>query len=189
MDKRDISAVASQASMSAGAVLGFWFIVEYLVLVLSTEHIYLNLIRVPMLFATPLLLTLLSLKFRKIIFQVTGQNKIMFLQLFIFGIQAMFFGGLLEAFLIFAYNSWLFPTNLYDMRQALIAQYTEVGQMLQTTGSALGSEFVQTFNEARDLLKEAPLERPIDAALSALSNDVFYGMCLMVVIALILRKK
>lgn len=176
-----------QVLMRAGAILGLWFVIEYLVFVMASQNIMFNLIHTPMMFVTPVLLFMLVRKLRQTIYSEVGLR---FFQVLTYGVQMMFFAGLIEAFFIYAYNQWLFPTNLMEMRQALLSQYAEVTQMMESVpGNPLGQNLTGAFNQAHDILKEAPVERPIDAALNAISNDILYGILWMIPFGLILKKK
>lgn len=176
-----------QYLMQAGTIMGMWFIVEYIVFVLATGNILLNFVHTPMMFVTPVLLFFLIRKLRNAIFP-TGEFR--FVQAFSYGVQLMFFGGLIEAFFIYAYNQWISPGNLLEMRQALLAQYAEVTEMMGTIpNNPLGGTMGKAFTEAQEILAEAPVERPIEAAINALSNDITYGFLWMIPLAFILRRK
>ncbi|MBQ0056336.1 MAG: DUF4199 domain-containing protein [Bacteroidales bacterium] len=183
---RELARMVTQYLMRAGMILGMWFVVEYLVFVQSQSHIIFSLLHAPMMLVTPVLLFILIKKMRNVFFQTRGFR---FSQVVIYSSQLMFFAGLIEAIFIYAYNQWLYPGNLLEMRDALIAQYDSLSQTITQMGSTLPPSLVNTFNEARQILAESDINRPIEVAINALSNDVFYGLIWAIPFGLILKRR
>ncbi len=169
--------------MKMALPLGGWFIIEYLMRNAAAKNVLLSFITTPMMIVTPIALWFIIRQLRR---SILG-NQMMGFQAWTFGTQLMFFAGLLEALFIYLYNEFLFPTNLTEVQQAMILQYEEAAASLRTIGAF--PSMLQPMQEMIDTLKETPVSSPIETAISQLSTDIFYGMLLMIPIALIVRKK
>ncbi len=163
--------------------LGLFFIVEYWVRNASATNVLLGLFTFPMMLVTPVALWWLLRKLRRTVLS----DMMLGIQAWSFGVQLMFFAGLIESLFIYVYNQFLFPANLYEVQQATIAQYEEVYAMFQSLGTM--QAYLPTLQQAIDLLKEAPVSSAIETAITSLSNEIFIGMILMVPIAFIVRKR
>jgi len=167
--------------MKMALPLGIWFIVLYLLRNLAASHVTLVLVTTPLALVTPIALWWILRRLRE---QLGGY--MMGFQLWVFGVQLMFFAGLIEGLFIYVYNEFLKPGNLVRVQEAAIRQYEDVIGTLKPTGQY--DSWLQVFQEQLDALKEAPLLSPIETAVSTLSQDMFIGMILMIPIALILRR-
>lgn len=167
--------------MKMALPLGGWFVVIYLLRNAATTNVALSLITTPLALVTPIALWWIIRELRK---RLGGY--IMGFQAWVFGVQTMFFAGLIEGLFIYVYNQFLRPGNLQVVRDAAIKQYNEVLTALKGLGAY--QEWIPKFEETAETLKNAPIETPIETAISALSNDMFLGMIFMIPIALILRK-
>ena len=169
--------------MKMALPMGIWFIIEYLLRNAAARNVLLSFITTPMLIVTPVALwyILRQLRRRFLDDRITG------FQAWTFGTQLMFFAGLIEALFIYIYNEFLYPGNLAEVQQAMIAQYEEAANSLRTMGSF--PSMLQPIQEAIDTMREMPVSSPIETAISQLSTDIFYGMLLMIPISLIVRKK
>lgn len=169
--------------MKMALPLGIWFIIEYLLRNAAARNVLLSFITTPMMIVTPVALWFIIRQLRRQFLD----NRIAGFQAWTFGTQLMFFAGLIEALFIYIYNEFLYPGNLAEVQQAMIAQYEEAAASLRSLGSL--PSILQPMQEAVDALREAPVASPIETAISQLSTDIFYGMLLMIPIALIVRKK
>lgn len=160
--------------------LGVWFISTYLLRNLAATHVMLSLVSTPLALITPFALWKILRRLREIL-----GGYILGFQVWIYGVQLMFFAGLIEGLFIYVYNEFLRPGNLIMVQNAAIQQYEEVLTTLQSMGGY--ENWVPMFQETLNTMKEAPLMSPIETAISTLSNDMFIGMMLMIPIALILR--
>lgn len=163
--------------------LAGWFIVEYLVRNASSTNMMLGLLSFPMMMVTVWALWWIIRKLRREILA----DCIHGIQAWSFGVQLMFFAGLIEALFIYIYNEYLFPGNLVAVQQAAIAQYESVLGQLTEMGAY--QSWIPKFQETLDAMKEMPLQSAIDTAIGSLSNDIFAGMFIMIPLALILRKR
>lgn len=180
--------MALQFLMKAGMLLGLWFVVEYVLTVLATQYILLAVVHAAAMFATIAFLAVGVYKLRQTVFP----NGFLYLQSWLYGTELMFFAGMIEAIFIYAYNQWLVPDNQLQMRGALVSQYENVMAQVEALGGANGAmmeKWQGVMNQSLELLKSAPIERPIDLAIAALSNDIFYGMVWMTVLSFFFRKK
>lgn len=168
--------------MKMALPLGVWFIAEYLLRNAAARNVMLGLISTPMMIMTPIALWYILRRLRR---QLLG-DRILGFQAWTFGTQLMFFAGLIEALFIYIYNEFIAPGNLEEVQQAMIAQYEELATSLRTMGV---SSMQQTLQETIDAMREMPLTSPIEAAISQLSTNIFYGMLLMIPISFIVRKK
>lgn len=169
--------------MKMALPLGAWFIIEYLLRNAAARNVLLSLITTPMMVVTPIALWFILKQLRK---KILGDRLFGF-QAWTFGTQLMFYAGLLEALFIYLYNEFLFPTNLAEVQQAMILQYEEAASSLRAMGAF--PNMLQPMQEMIDTMKEMSVSSPIETAISQLSTDIFYGMLLMIPIALIVRKK
>ena len=165
----------SQFMMYAALPLGLWFVVEYAVTVVGTRHLMLAALRTPMMLGTPIALCYLLIQIRKRFFPADEFSRF---RCWYYGVQTMFFAGLIEAMAVICYNQWIAPDNLAEMRQAMIAQYGEVLQMYQqmSGGQQMLGGLMDNFEQAIEVLKTAEVETPFTAAITLLSNDIFYGI-------------
>ncbi|MBP5214401.1 MAG: DUF4199 domain-containing protein [Bacteroidales bacterium] len=179
-------AIALQLIMRAGFLLGLYFMLEYVVTVWSTQYILLSLVHVPMMLLTVVLLFLL-LRPLRILFADEGLST---LRAWTYGVQLMFFAGLLEALFVYVYNDWLYPDNLSEMHRAMIEQYRQAVDMMQAAKADQSMpSLMQTLHDSRKVIEEAPVQKPIEAAMSALSNDITYAVFWMIPLGFILRTK
>ncbi len=169
--------------MKMALPLGIWFIVEYVLRCMATRNVLLSFITTPMMLVTPIALYHVLRYLRRTILG----NLMSWFQAWTFGTQLMFFAGLIEALFIYIYNEFLNPTNLMDMQAAVITQYEEALTTLRTSGAF--SSLIGPLEESIDQLREMPVTTAIEAAISQLSTDIFYGMLMMAVIAFFVRKK
>ena len=103
----------------------------------------------------------------------------------------MLFAGLIEAGFIYVYNEFLVPTNLVNVHNQMIAQYEEVMTTIENMPNKSGmiSSMSTLMQESIDLLKQTPVPSAIETAMTMLSNDIFYGMIIMIFVAPIIKKK
>ena len=179
-------ALAMQFIMRSGFFLSLYFMIEYVFTVWSTHHIFLSLVHVPMMFLTVVLLFLLMRPIR-LFFADEGLSG---LRAWTYGVQLMFFAGLLEALFVYIYNTWLYPDNLFEMHSAVISQYRQaIDMMQQANAEQTMPSLMQMLKDSQTMIEETPVPTPIEAAMQALSNDITYGIFWMIPISLILRTK
>lgn len=169
--------------MKMALPMGIWFIIEYLLRNAAARNVLLSFITTPMMIVTPIALWYILRRLRRQFLD----DHIMGFQAWTFGTQLMFFAGLIEALFIYIFNEFLYPGNLAEVQEAMIRQYEEAATALRTMGSF--PNLLQPMQEAVDTMREMPISSPIETAISQLSTDIFYGMILMIPIALIVRKK
>lgn len=172
--------------MKLALPLAVWFIVEYVERIAATHNLMLQLLTLPMMCATPFLAWYIIKQLRD---RVMG-GMITGLEAWVFGTQLFFFAGLIEAMFLYIYNEFISPNNLYEMQEALIAQYEEVSKLLSETQSGgIAGQYGQMMSETVQALKEAPIPSAIEAAVNQLSSTLFQGLFLMVPLSFILRQK
>lgn len=169
--------------MKMALPMGVWFIIEYMLRNAAAHNVMLGLISTPMMIVTPIALWYIIRNLRRQFLD----DRIVGFQAWTFGTQLMFFAGLIEALFIYIYNEFIFPCNLAEIQQALIAQYEDAAASIRSLG--VMTSMLGTLEETIEAMKEMPVSSPIETAISQLSTDIFYGMILMIPIALIVRKK
>jgi len=182
------SKAISQHILHISFVLGLWFVVEYFFLVLSTRSILMAALRTPMMIVTPIVLCILLYKLRNKFFENDMFGRF---RCWVYGVQIMFYAGLIEAFFIVVYNQWIAPNNLVEMHNAMIAQYENVSNMYTQTPGAeqLMPGISKTLDESIKLLKESEIEKPFQAGITMLSNDIFYGSFWSLIFCFFLHQK
>ncbi len=182
-----VGAALNQYLMKMALPLGAYFIFEYLVRNYSASNIMLGVISLPMMLLTVYFVYRIMKGMRDMFLE----GKITGFMAWTFGTQLMLFAGLIEAAFIYIFNEFIVPTNLVDVQNQLIAQYENVLKLVEETpnNSALVTSASTMMNDTIQMLKEAPVSTAIEAAMSMLSNDIFYGMFMMAFIAPIIRKK
>lgn len=184
-------AAVNQYLMRWAMLLGAWFIIEYIVRNFAAYNMMLEMLSVPMMFVTAVMLFLLMKGLRNSVLE----GYISGMQCWAFGVQMMFFAGLLEALFIWLFNDFMLPDNLVRVHQARVEQYEAMIRMAEATqGEAqntlpLMTRMTNLLQASSDQFKDMPIYTAIEAAVVMLSNTIFYGMILMVPISLILRKK
>lgn len=182
MDRRTINNYLMRLALP----LAVWFIVEYMERIAATHNLMLQLLTLPMMCATPFLAWYIIKQLRD---RVMG-GVISGLEAWTFGTQLFFFAGLIEAMFIYLYNEYMSSNNLFEMQQALIAQYEEVTTLLSETQSGgFAGQYSQMMKDTVEVLKEAPIPSAIEAAVNQLSSTLFQGLFLMIPLSLILRHK
>ncbi|MCF0180208.1 MAG: DUF4199 domain-containing protein [Bacteroidales bacterium] len=181
-----VGASLNEYLMKMALPLGGYFIIEYLVRNYSASNIFLSLLTFPMMLITVFLVYWIMKRMRDKLLN----GKISGFMAWTFGTQLMLFAGLLEAAFIYIYNEFVVPTNLLDMQTQMIAQYEDVMKTIEAMPEK--SELLNSANtmmqDTINVLKETPVSSPIEAAMSMLSNDIFFGMLMMLFIAPIIRK-
>lgn len=181
-EKIEQAAKAARNRRYLAVPLGIWFIIEYLQLMASTHNVILSLLRTPMMLVTAVLLLYLVYRQRMQFFPTEFSRR----QGIFYSLELMFYAGMLEAFFCLILNKWIMPNNLAEMHDGIIAQYEEVGQMLNASPF---TSLKEMFDQTLKALKEAPVETPINAAINLLSTDVLYGCILGVFNGLVLKRK
>lgn len=169
--------------MKMAIPLGVWFIAEYMLSIAALQNLFINFLLLILRLATPIALWWILRRLRRTILN----DAIMGIQAWTFGVQLMFFAGLIEAIFIYVFNEFIKPGNLLAVKQATIEQYENAYETLKQLGAY--SEYLPSFKETLEQLRDAPVLSPIDSAISSLSKEIFIGMLLMIPIALIIRKK
>lgn len=169
--------------MKMALPLGLFFILEYWIRNASATNPLLGLLSFPLMLVTPIALWWILRGLRRKVLS----DMMLGIQAWSFGVQLMFFAGLIEALFIYVFNQFLFPTNQLEVQQATIAQYEEAYNLVKGMGTMRQLEpyLLETLNT----VKEAPVPSAIETAITALSNDIFIGMILMIPILFIVRKK
>lgn len=183
MQVNPLGKLVNEYLMKMALPLGIFFIVEYLVRNAAATHVLLGLLTYPMMMVTPVALWWILRRLR----QRVLSNMMLGIQAWSFGVQLMFFAGLIEALFIYVFNQFLYPTNQMEVQQAAIAQYDEAYHLIKGMGGM--QQLLPYLEETLKTLKEAPVPSAIDTAISALSNDIFIGMFLMIPILFIVRRK
>lgn len=181
-----VGTTINQFIMRAALPLGGYFIVEYLIRNYSATHLFLGFLTIPMMIVTPFLLffTLRRLRDRVLGGKITG------FMAWTFGVQLMLFAGILEASFIYVFNEFIVPTNLVDVRNQMLEQYEYVLTQVQALPNNTGmiATMTDTMQQTLEMLNESPVASAIETAISMLSNDVFFGMIIMAIVAPIVRK-
>lgn len=167
--------------MKMALPLGLWFIALNLLRYAATSSVVISMIATPLILVTPVALW----KCIKGLRQELG-GFILGIQAWIYGVQLMFFAGLIEGLFIYIYNQFIRPGNLARVFQASIQQYENVLTTLKSLGGY--ESWIPKFEETLEKMKVEPVLTPIESAISTLSNDMFFGMILMIPIALIVRR-
>lgn len=180
-------AAINQYLMKIALPLGAYFIIEYLVRNYSASNIYLGLLNIPMMAITAILLYIAIKKLRDYFLD----GHIAGFYAWTFGVQLMFFSGLIEAAFIYIFNEFILPTNLVTVHDQLIAQYERVYSTIQDLSSNSGTASAMTgmMKDTIEILKQTPVSSAIETAITMLSNDIFYGMIIMFFLSPIIRKK
>ena len=177
----------SQYIMQTAVPMGLWFIVEYLLTALAMKNVALTFIRTPMMLLTPVLLFIALRRLRDIHF---ADDEFGRFRCWYYGVQLMFFGGLIEAVGIAVFNQWIVPSNLAEMHSAMLSQYQQVIEMLQNSGNTTSlNSLTDTLTQMKSQLEEMPVETPVGAAVNMLSNDVLYGIIWSLPFSFLLHRK
>ncbi len=173
--------------MKLAMPLGLWFVVEYFITVLSTRYITLAVIRTPMMISTPVLLFLILRKLRDTYFPDDEFSRF---RGWYYGVQTMFFAGLIEAVGVVIYNKWISPDNLAEMQRAMEAQYQEVISMFEANALAMKQfpTMLDTLKQMQQAMHEAPVGTAFEAAINLLSSDIMYGMLWSFIFCLFLHR-
>lgn len=165
--------------MKIGALLGVIYIVQYYFLIQTSHNVFFSVVHTLLSIFTPFMLALSSYRIRKNIFT----EDFSWGRCWSCGVRICFYASLIEACFIVVYNQWINPYNLYEMQQGLIAQYESLNKMVQASGNdsftALNSQLEQVINT----IKEQEVQTPIDAALGAVTTDLFSGVFWMTLLA------
>lgn len=167
--------------MKMALPLGLWFIALNLLRYAATSSVAISMVATPLTLVTPVALWWIVKRLR---YKLGGY--IMGFQAWIYGVQLMFFAGLIEGLFIYVYNQYVRPGNLIRINETAVAQYESVLATLKSLGGY--ESWIPKFEETLDQIKAAPVLSPIETAISTLSNDMFFGMILMIPIALIIRR-
>lgn len=169
--------------MRAALPLAAWFIAEYMLRNAAASNLTLNIVIVPLMVVTPILLWRFLRKLRD---ELLG-GMMLGIQAWMFGVQMAFFAGLIEALYIYIFNEWLQPGNLAAVQGATAEMYGTMLEQLKQTGAY--SNWWGDFEETQKQLKEMPVPTAIEAAISALSNEIMMAMFYMIPLSLILRRR
>lgn len=177
----------NQYLMKIALPLGGYFILEYLIRNYSATNIFLGLLNIPMMCITVVLVYFIVKKLRDSLLE----GKIAGFFAWTFGVQLMFFAGLIEAAFVYIFNEFIVPGNLVNVHNQLIGQYENVLATIEQMPekSAMVSSMTPMLQEMIDLAKEAPVSNAIETAITMLSNNIFYGMIIMMFVAPIIKKK
>lgn len=178
----------NNAIMTAGLLIGIWFVVEYFFTILSTSSIHLAMLRTPIMFIMPIVLFYSLYKIRNYYFK---EEKLGCFRCWFYGTQIMFYAGMIEAAIVIVYNQWISPDNLANMHQNMIALYQDIISMYYNSADAqkMMPGMYETMNKTLELLKEAPIETPFEAGVTLFSNDIFYGAIWAIPFGFILNRK
>ena len=180
-------AAINHCLMKTALPLGGYFILEYLIRNYTASNIFLGLLNIPMMVVTVVLLYIVIKRLRDRYLEgvITG------FMAWTFGVQLMFFSGLIEASFIYVYNEFIVPTNLMTVHEQLIAQYDSAIEAVESLASAnsMASSMLPMMQEMSAMIKEMPVSSAIETAISMLSNDIFYGMLIMAIVAPIVRRR
>ena len=182
------SKALSQHMLQVALTLGLWFVAEYFITVLSTHNILLAALRTPLMLVMPVALCFILHRIRKQYFEDEEFGRF---RCWYYGVQVMFYAGLIEAFAIAIYNQWISPDNLTEMHNAMIAQYEDISKMYAENPDVkqIMPGLSQTFEDMVNVLKETEVETPFSAAITMLSNDIFYGCIWSIPFCFILHRK
>ena len=169
--------------MKMALPLAGWFIIEYMLHNLGTTPFIVSIISTPLMILTPVLVGYILLKLRRTLLS----DMMLGLQVWTFGVQMVFFAGLIEALFIYVFNQFISPTNIADTLQAIIELLEKFYTMAQQVeGSNPQLTMIQ---EMIDTYRQAPIPSAIDTAISSLSSEIMMAMFYMIPVALIVRKK
>ena len=180
-------AAINHCLMKTALPLGGYFILEYLIRNYTASNIFLGLLNIPMMVVTVVLLYIVIKRLRDRYLE----GVITAFMAWTFGVQLMFFSGLIEASFIYVYNEFIVPTNLMTVHEQLIAQYDSAIEAVESLASAnsMASSMLPMMQEMSAMIKEMPVSSAIETAISMLSNDIFYGMLIMAIVAPIVRRR
>jgi len=182
-----VGAALNQYLMKMALPLGGYFIFEYLVRNYSASNLYLGFLTLPMMIVTVFLVYRIMKGMRDQLLE----GQISGFMAWTFGTQLMLFAGLIEAAFIYIYNEFIVPTNLMTVQEQMIAQYEGVLKTIEEMPekSGLVSSAMTMMQDTIEVMKETPVSSAIEAAMTMLSNDIFFGMFMMAFIAPIIRKR
>lgn len=169
--------------MRAALPLAAWFVAEYMLRNAAASSLTLNVVAVPLMVVTPILLWRYLRKLRD---ELLG-GMMLGIQAWVFGVQMAFFAGLIEALYIYIFNEWIQPGNIAAVQAATTEMYGSMLDQLKQTGAY--STWWADFEETLKQLKEMPVPSAIESAISALSNEIMMAMFYMIPLALFLRRR
>lgn len=150
-------------------ILGVFWILKYLLVVLGSNNTALNLLGNLLSFGTPLILFYFLVRYNSEILK----NKMKYWHGVQFSILLFFFASILEAMIVFIHVRWLDPTFISSLYNSLI-------------------ELAQTLNISQALTTQL-MEQPLPSSFSYVFNnvilaDVFLGLILSLFIVPLAKK-
>lgn len=174
--------------MKVGGLLGIIYIIEYVILVLAADNMLFSLLRAPLMACTPIVLAIVCYKLKNQVFV----DEFSWGRCWLCGLRVVFYASLIEAAAIVIYNQWINPNNLYEMQQALLAQYEEAKQLIEANGvdtDPTNRSLMNVCEHFITALRSTPLQTPVEASFGAISNDLFGGMLWMSLFATVFYRR
>lgn len=179
---------ASDYCKKAGGILGILYIISYMLKTLVLAHPTLALPYLAIALSTPFALAIASKHIGREIF--TEEFPAVFC--WGFGVKMVFYASLIEAAYIVIFNKWIDPFFLYEMKQALLAQFDTY---LAVASSAVANGvdnplagFEQMILTEKSAIETMEVQSPIQAAFSAMTGNLLMGGLWMLLFAAIYKK-
>jgi len=176
---------STEFSMRFGLAIGALFIVQYVLVILTSRNVFYSLLHTLVCLGTPILLGIACHSLRKNIFT----DEFPWGRCWMTGLQIVFYGAILETAFVVIYNQWIDPTNLYEMQKGLLAQYDGLNQMMQATDNNPLGSMSEMLNQSVETLKNQAIPTPIEAGFSAMSNDLVSGAFWMTILSFFFYRK
>lgn len=162
--------------MKAAFFLGLFFIVEYWISIQVTAHLALALVALLLKCVTPVALYYILRRLRDTLLK----GAISGFMAWIYGVRVMLFAALPEAAFIYVYHQFISPTALHRMMQAMVEQ-------LEKLQAVLGDQYLDA--TTIELYRNAEIPSAIQTAVNMITQDMTIGIFLMLVIALLVKRK
>lgn len=169
--------------MKAALPLAGWFIAEYLLRNAALTNLALNMVTVVLMLVTPYIIWRML---RRLRIEVLS-NMMLGIQAWMFGVQLVFFAGLIEALFIYVFNEFISPNNLADTIHGTITTFQTMLDQLKAANAY--SWAWPMLEDTLQQLQSTPVPTAIDTAISALSNEIMSAMLYMIPLSFGLRRK
>lgn len=166
----------SQYLMKAAFFLGLFFIVEYWISIQVPAHLFLALVALLLKCVTPIALYYILRQLRDTLLD----GELSGFMAWIYGVRIMLFAALPEAAFVYIYHQFVNPTALHEMMQATVGQ-------LEKMQAILGDQYLDA--STIDLYRNADIPSAIQTAVNMITQDMTFGIFLMLVIAPIVKRK
>lgn len=165
-----------QCAMRSGTALGIFWIFNFIVFLLGLRIPFLTLLFVGLSFTVPIILFRLAKAYRK----VHCDNVISFGQAFFFINSVAFFATMLTAVAHYIYFRYIDGGFIFE-------EYNHALQGIKDT--LPGAELAQTIGQMEDALSQIAQLTPIELTFQLISQNIFFGIFLALVIAPFIMRK